>query len=238
MLTERGKQVRKSALMLMRKHGLTHIGGSFSCAEVLLALYDYVMNDDDVFILSKGHGCGVWYVLLRERGFSPNIETHPHRDDENGILFTTGSLGHGIGLGIGVALAKKIKKEPGRVFVLLGDGETQEGTFWEGLHISELFGLNNLFVLVDVNGLQGSGYLPSVDYIGVYGVLPSYFNMVDGYKVDGIVDAINRHSTKTPCFLLVNTVKGGGIGFLSDTVRSHSCWLSEDEYNKALEELS
>lgn len=222
MLTERGKQVRRSALKLMRENGLTHIGGSFSCAEILIALYDHVMTKDDVFILSKGHGCGVWYVLLREQGYSPKIETHPHKDVKNGIHFTSGSLGHGIAFGVGIALAKKIKGESGRVFVLCGDAECQEGMFHESMVIRRQLNLDNLFVLVDMNEIGGSSKIRPVSSVSW-----------EGDDVDNIIQGIKESRGIT----YFSTVKCSGISFLENTVRSHSTWLTDEEYEQSLEEL-
>lgn len=222
MLTERGKQVRRSALKLMRENGLTHIGGSFSCAEILIALYDHVMTKDDVFILSKGHGCGVYYVMLREQGYSPKIEVHPHKDLKNGIPFTSGSLGHGIAFGIGMALAKKLHKEEGRVFILVGDAELQEGTFYESLYIRKYLDLDNVFILVDMNELGGSDKVRPVSP-------KSYM----GHDVGNIVHAIDNCDGIN----YFSTIKGCGISFLENTIRSHSTWLTDEEYEQALKEL-
>lgn len=222
MLTERSKQVRRSALRLMRENGLTHIGGSFSCAEILIALYDRVMDKDDIFILSKGHACGVWYVLLREQGYSPKIETHPHKDVKNGIHFTSGSLGHGLPFAIGVALAMKLKNTDGRVYVLMGDAEIQEGTFHESLYIRRCLDLDNLFVLVDMNKIGGSCKIHL-----------SSWQSYDGHDVDSIVRAVDELDGIT----YFSTVKGSGISFLENTTRSHSTWLTDEEYEQALNEL-
>lgn len=226
MLTERGKQVRRSALKLMRENGLTHIGGSFSCAEILIALYDHVMTKDDVFILSKGHGCGVYYVMLRERGYSPKIEVHPHKDLKDGIPFTSGSLGHGLPFAVGIALAKKINKEDGRVFVLCGDGEVEEGSYVEAIQIIKQLSLTNIVLVVDRNGYRGSS--ESIDY--------SLWDDMDGHDINKITEALRQVSS--PFYSIsAKTVKGSGISFLENTIRSHSTWLTDEEYEQALKEL-
>ena len=123
MLNERSKQVRRDAIHISKANGGYHYGGSFSCAEILINLFDKIMDREsgDRFILSKGHGCWVYYVLLRELGYNPTLEGHPHYEPENGIYCTAGSMGHGLPTGIGMALARKLKGEDNKVFVLVGD---------------------------------------------------------------------------------------------------------------------
>jgi transketolase len=226
MLTERGKQVRRAALKLMRENGLSHIGGSLSCTEILIALYDHVMTKDDIFILSKAHGCGAWYVLLREQGYSPKIEVHPHKDIKNGIHFTSGSLGHGLPFAIGIALAKKIKGEKGRVFVLVGDAECQEGTTYESVILLKKLRLD-VKIIVDRNTLGGSCEVDLPDYINIIS------QNVDSSEYVDMVGFLENDQW----FLVVETIKASGISFLENTVRSHSTWLTDEEYEKALEEL-
>ncbi len=161
-LSERSKQVRRDAIDLSLANGGYHYGGSFSCADILVNLFDRVMGPGDRFILSKGHGCWVYYVLLRELGFNPLLEGHPHYDPSNGVYCTAGSMGHGFPTAIGQALARKLKKEPGTVYVLIGDGEAQEGTTWESLLIAGHLKLDNLVVIVDNNNIQGSGYVDKI----------------------------------------------------------------------------
>jgi transketolase len=108
-----------------------------------------LLTEDDRFILSKGHGCWGYYVLLKEKGFSPLLEGHPHLDLKNGVHWTTGSEGHGFPAGIGMALARKIKKKPGIVYVIVGDGECQEGTTWESILIASHKKLDNLKIILD-----------------------------------------------------------------------------------------
>ena len=111
MLNKRSKQVRRDAIELSLANGGYHYGGSFSCAEILINLFDNILKEEDRFILSKGHGCWAYYVLLRERGFNPTLEGHPHFEPENGIFCTAGSMGHGLPVAIGQALARKLNKD-------------------------------------------------------------------------------------------------------------------------------
>ena len=117
MLSERSKKLRLDIIKLSKANGGYHYGGSFSCAEILVNLFDEIMGEDDRFILSKGHGCWVYYVLLRELGFNPTLEGHPHYEPENGIYCTADSMGHGFPTAIGQALARRLKGDPGKVYV-------------------------------------------------------------------------------------------------------------------------
>ena len=234
-LTERGKQIRRGTIDLALANGGYHWGGSFSCVEILIALFDYVIREDDMFILSKGHSCWPYYVLLRERGFSPKLTGHPSMG--NGVPFTTGSLGHGLPLGIGVALAKKIKDEPGRVFVLVGDGEIQEGTFWESLLIAKQQKLTNIICIIDNNNIQGSGFI--CHHIGQKVLLNSGWRhhvISDGHNIGELVNGLD---SDFPVSLLVdaNTVKGKGVSFMENSPEWHSKWLDKDLKEKAMEEL-
>ena len=147
-LNKRSKDIRLESINISKANGGYHYGGSFSCAEILINLYDQIINEDDKFILSKGHACWVYYALLIERGFSPTLEGHPHLDVNNGVHWTTGSEGHGLPAGLGMAFAKKLQIK--RVYVLMGDGECQEGTTWESLLQAPHQKLNNITAIVDL----------------------------------------------------------------------------------------
>jgi transketolase len=128
-----------------------HVLSALSALPIIQYIYARLKIDRDVFILSKGHGCMGWYVILEEHGFHPDLtKKHPDIDPENGIFCTTGSLGHGLPIGVGIALASPDR----RVHVLLGDGECQEGTTWESLLVADRFNLQNLYIDIDGNGYQ------------------------------------------------------------------------------------
>ena len=219
-MNNRSKQVRRDAIKLSKANGGYHWGGSFSCTEILISLYDEVLTDDYVFILSKGHGCWCYYVLLREKGFNPTLEGHPSYDPVNGIHATTGSLGHGFPFGIGIALAKKLKGEKGKVYVLMGDGECQEGTTWESLLLAVKLKLTNLVVIVDWNRIQGSGFVDDINSItGLIKIAETI-----GWEVDGIdghdlkqiynslfAEILNQCKAEQSLIIFTNTIKGKGI---------------------------
>lgn len=242
-LNERSKQIRRDVIALSKANGGYHYGGSFSCVEILIALFDHVMEQDDRFILSKGHACWPYYVLLQEQGFNPKLEGHPKRDPHNGILATTGSLGHGLPTAIGMAQAKKMKGEPGRIFVLMGDGECQTGTTWESMLIATRFGLDNLLVIVDWNGIQGSDHCCDVLPLTIYNIIQISEELgwacsrVNGHKVDQIVDATDGLFTK-PHLIAASTIKGKGVSFMENDPKWHSNWLGGELEAQALEELT
>ncbi len=246
-LSERSKQVRRDAIDLSLANGGYHYGGSFSCADILVNLFDRVMGPDDRFILSKGHGCWVYYVLLRELGFNPLLEGHPHYDPHNGVYCTAGSMGHGFPTAIGQALARKLKKEPGTVYVLIGDGEAQEGTTWESLLIAGHLKLDNLVVIVDNNNIQGSGYvdkiMPVVDPL-IGAALNSGWTVteMDGHDNDAWEQfeisggyLLNHNS---PHLIVAHTIKGRGVSFMENQPKWHSNWLGGEMLQKARQELT
>src|SRR6185312_10533016 len=145
-------KLRKRILEVAYRDGMGHIPSALSILDIVWTLYDKVLTKDDQFILSKGHGCMALYAVLEEKGlldWSSKIWGHPKRG--GAILASTGSLGHGLPMAIGLAMAKKIKGEAGRVFVLIGDGECNEGTTWESAMLAAHHKLNNLYVIVDQN---------------------------------------------------------------------------------------
>lgn len=240
MLSARSKQVRRDAIALSKANGGYHYGGSFSCAEILLNLWDHLLAESDRFILSKGHGCWVYYVILKELGFNPTLEGHPHYEPEEGIFCTAGSMGHGLPVGMGMALARKLSNQIGKVFVLMGDGECQEGTTWESLLIAGQLKLNNLIAIVDNNGIQGSGYVK--DILPVIPALMSAAESagwrvveIDGHNNDLL--ELDWESSSQPTLIIARTIKGKGVSFMENIPKWHSNWLAGDLETQALEEL-
>jgi transketolase len=244
MLTERSKQLRRDTIKLSKANGGYHWGGSFSCIEILIALYDHVLAENDKFILSKGHSCWPWYVILREKGFNPKLEGHPSRDPYNGIHCTTGSLGHGFPTAVGMAMAKRFKKEPGNIYVLMGDGECQEGTTWESMLIAAHYKLDNLIVIVDTNGIQGSGIifntLPINEFHNIAKIIGLEIEQIDGHNLELIVDYFKYYKETThykPYLLIANTTKGKGVSFMEDKPEWHAKWLDDKHEQLAMMEL-
>ena len=241
MLNKRSRQIRRDTIKLSKANGGYHYGGCFSAVEILISLYDHVLTDDDKFILSKGHACWPYYVLLRERGYRPRLQGHPTLDEKNGIHYTTGSEGHGLPAAIGMALARKIQNRSGKIYVVIGDGECQEGTTWESLLLACHYKLDNLVVIADWNGIQGSGYvkdilpIPNLDKIAM--LLGWEVSSVDGHNCSPLIEALRHEEKDKPHLIIAHTVKGKGVSYMENQPCWHAQWPSPEYENQALEEL-
>lgn len=239
-LNERSKQVRRDTITLSKRNGGYHYAGSFSTVEILIALYDEIMGEDDKFILSKGHACWPYYVILREKGLKPKLEGHPTLDEKNGVNFTTGSEGHGFPAAVGMALARKIQGKPGRIYALIGDGECQEGTTWEAMLTASFRRLDNLTVIVDFNGIQGAGFvrnvlpLPGLPEIAT--IIGWSVSEINGHSMDELLGALKDTNTR-PRFIIAHTVKGKGVSFMQNVPSWHACWLDGELEQQAFKEL-
>ena len=224
-LISKAQELRQETFHAFVEHGEAHLGGSFSIIEMLLTLYERTLQENDKFILSKAHASFPLCLLLREKGFHPNLRTHLELDPANGIHCTTGSLGHGLPIGTGMAMARKRLGRPGRIYVMISDGECQEGTTWESLLIGAKHGLDNLIVLVDYNKVQAlttlNEGLPLESLFAKFRA----FNweceeVMDGHSFDQLVPALKKNnSLSKPRALIVHTIKGKGIrAFENDPV--------------------
>ena len=218
-------KLRQETFEAFVEHGEAHLGGSFSMIEMLLALYESVLHGEDKFILSKAHASFPLCLLLREKGFHPELSTHLELDPANGIHCTTGSLGHGLPIGTGMAIARKRLGRPGRIYVMISDGECQEGTTWESLLIGARHELDNLIVLVDYNKVQALTTLNEALPLESLSAKFRAFNweceeVIDGHSFDQLVPALNKPSSLSkPRVLIVHTIKGRGIkAFENDPV--------------------
>jgi transketolase len=243
MLNQRSKDIRKEAIRLIQTVGANHYGGTFSSIEMLIALYDNVLTKEDKFILSKGHACWGLYALLRERGLNPKLEKHPKLDSINGIEFTTGSEGHGFPAGMGMAFARKKLNKPGYIYVMIGDGEAQEGTTWESLLMTSHHKLNNLIVIMDKNGIQNNGYVDKILPIhAIKGTaIACGWNTieVDGHNIEEITNAfLKAKESEYPTFIIAETVKGKGVSFMENQPAWHSKFATAAEQENMIKELS
>ena len=223
-------RLRRQTFEAFVEAGEAHLGGSFSMIEMLIALYEEVLGVDDKFILSKAHASFPLCLLLRQKGMRPKLTTHLERDPENGIHCTTGSLGHGLPMATGMAMAKKRLSDAGKIFVMISDGECQEGTTWESLLIAAKHQLENLVVLVDYNKIQA---LSRLDEALPLGDLAKKFRAFDWYcveVVDGhsfgelvprLADAV-RNKYPGPRAVICHTVKGKGIPSFEDDPAWHA----------------
>jgi transketolase len=262
-LDDRSAELRAAIVRCMAAAGRGHLGPALSLVEMLRVLFDHVLRYDpadpgwegrDRLILSKGHGCLALYVLLAEKGFFPKEELerccafdgilggHPERGKVPGVEASTGSLGHGLSLGIGMALRARMDRAGHRVFVILGDGESNEGSVWEGALCAGKHGLSNLAVLVDYNKMQSYG--PTRDVLDLEPLADKWraFNFavheVDGHDVDAL-----RHTLASlpfqegrPSALICHTVKGKGIrGVEGDPTWHHKSKLSPEQVQELLQ---
>ena len=145
----KARELRKKTFNAFIEKGEAHLGGAFSMIEVLLCVYEEILNKEDKFILSKSHSSFPLCILLNDKGLKTKITTHLERDEKNGIHCTTGSLGHGLPIAAGMAFARKKNKIKGKIYVMISDGECQEGTTWESLLIATKHRLDNLVIIVE-----------------------------------------------------------------------------------------
>ncbi len=246
-------QAQKRLLQMHFESGVGHIGGNLSCLDSLLVLYHQVLQKDDLFILSKGHSAGALYVALwtkgrlkeedlkKFHGENTLISGHPAAKWSQDILFATGSLGHGFSLAAGVVLAKKLKKEPGRVFCLMSDGEWQEGSNWEALIFSVKKELYPLTLIIDWNGLQGFGSTKDIGGLEPFSEKLRALGMpvedVDGHDPAALEKVLNRPYPGLRT-IITHTHKGNGVSFMADKMEWHYKPLTEPLYRQALEELA
>ena len=247
-LDERSKYLRRLAVRTLDKGGRGHIGSTMSLVEILRVLYDGILHyradepnwpERDRFILSKGHGCIAQYVLLADKGFFPvaELDTFCHRDsilgghpEANkipGVEASTGALGHGLSIGIGMALAARVRKQAHRVVVVMGDGEINEGSVWEAALAAGKHKLANLTAIIDYNKIQSAGFTrdiqdlePLADKWRAFGFSPIE---VEGHDVEALKDVLTRcplDKTK-PTAIICHTVKGKGIPFAENDPNWH-----------------
>jgi len=258
------KEIRKNILTMSLAAGAnsSHFGGSLSTVELLATLYNSVLKfdvsnplwkDRDRFILSKGHACLGYYSVLCEKGFFPKEDLnsfekngsfllgHPVINKKKGIEFSNGSLGMGLSLGIGVALAAKKKNKSYKTFVLIGDGECNEGSVWEASMSAAHFKLNNLTAILDRNNLQQTGSNEEIMSTKELGDKWRSFNWdvkeIDGHDIAQILAAFNYVSEK-PKLILANTIKGKGFSFSENNNDWHHKIMTKKQYDDALKELN
>ena len=265
-LKQKAVELRKTTLTMIHEAKSGHPGGSLSAADMVTALYFKEMNVDpknpkweerDRFILSKGHVCPVQYSALAMLGYFPYetiytlrqygsiLQGHPDMKRCPGIDISTGSLGQGLSVGVGMALAAKRDERDYRVFVVVGDGESQEGQIWEAAQTSVKYGLDNLYVIIDDNGLQCDGtcdyIMPNQDIEKKFEAFGFETRRIDGHSMEEIVDTLDEmrviRNEKPKCIVL-NTVKGKGVSFMEDVVEWHGMAPNADEYKIAMEEVT
>ncbi len=263
-LIEISRRIRRHILLMTHSAGSGHPGGSLSAVEILTALYFYIMRvdpqnphwaDRDRFILSKGHACPVHYAALAERGFFPveelltlrkmdsRLQGHPDMKKTPGLDITGGSLGQGLSVGLGMALGARVDKKDYNVYVLLGDGELQEGQVWESVMAASHYRVDNLFAFVDRNGLQVDGF--TKDILNVEPISEKWQSFgwhvqeIDGHDISSILNSIEiaKSISGLPSVIVANTIKGKGVSFMENQVDWHGQAPNDEQLKKALEEI-
>jgi len=216
-LKKKAKQLRIDTFNAFIAKGEAHVGGSFSIIEIIIIIYEIFLKKNDKFILSKSHSSYPLCLLLRQKGFKTKLTTHLEIDKKNGINCTTGSLGHGLPISVGMAFAKKKLKKNGKIFVLISDGECQEGTTWESLLIASKHELDNLIIVVDYNKIQALSRLE--DALPLKSLAKKFrsFNcncieVRKGHSFEQLNKAFKKiKKNKKPQVIIVHTTKGKGI---------------------------
>jgi transketolase len=232
--------------------GVGHLGGNLSALDAMMLLHHELIGTRDRFILSKGHAAGAYYVALWSIGALTDADLdsfhqdgtrlagHPPAHGLPPILFSTGSLGHGLPLAAGLALAARFQGTARRVFCLTSDGEWQEGSTLEALIFAVHHNLANLTILVDHNGLQGFGSTAAVASMDPLGARLASFDVevrdCDGHDLESLRDALAAHSGR-PTVVIMRTIKGRGVPGLEGRMESHYLPLTETQYEAALARL-
>lgn len=263
-IAEKARRIRINALKAIHAAKSGHPGGSLSSADILATLYFGELNidpknpkmaDRDKFVLSKGHAVPALYAALGERGFyevsemmtlrqvGSKFQGHPNMNKVPGIEMSTGSLGQGFSAAVGMAIAGKIDKNPGRVYALTGDGELQEGIVWEAAMQAAHRKLDNLVAIVDLNGLQIDGKVSDVKCVCPVDEKFRSFGWnvinVDGHNFEELTTAFDeaKKCGGVPTAIIAHTHKGKGVSFMEDNAGWHGKAPSDEELAAAIEEL-
>ena len=263
-LTEKAINLRIQVIKMIYNAKSGHPGGSLSAADIVTALYFHHLSVDptrpqwpgrDRFILSKGHAAPLLYAALAERGFFPKrelntlrsigsiLQGHPDMRKTPGVEMTTGYLGHGLSVGVGMALGAKLDRKSYRIYVLLGDGEIDAGFNWEAALAANKYHLDNLTAILDLNGVQLDG--PTNEIMPLEPVVDKWrsFNWhiieIDGHNIKQILEALDetKHLHSKPSIIIAHTIKGKGVSFMENKSAWHGRAPIKEEFEIALKEL-
>ncbi|GEA15703.1 transketolase [Moorella sp. E308F] len=259
-LQKKAARIRRDIVDMVAPPKIGHLGGSASCAEIIAVLYFYKLRHDpqnpnwperDRFIMSKGHSGLAQYAALAECGYFPreelrynkelgcHLQGHPDMRKTPGIEANTGSLGQGLSIGLGLALAAKLDNASYKVYVLLGDGELAEGQVWEAAMAAAAYRADNLVAIVDKNNVQATGPIKERMDMGVlkekWEAFGWYVLEVDGHDVGALASALDEADTVCgrPVVIITHTVKGKGIPFAEHKAAYHNAGMTEEEYQIA-----
>ncbi len=265
-LEKMAHQIREDLIEMFRGAGRGHIGGSLSVVEVMVALYFHIMRvdpknskwpDRDRFVLSKGHASATWYAVLAEKGFFPKdllftqyikinglLQEHSEMQKIPGIEMSSGALGQGLSVALGMSLAARLASKDYGVYVMMGDGEMQSGQVWEAAMACSHYKVNNLTAILDYNKLQVSDFVckvmdiePVVKKFEAFGWNTLEIN---GHNMAQVVQALQRakdNPSSSPTIIISHTIKGKGVPFIEGNVEWHSHSFSEEDYQRAKQTL-
>lgn len=265
MLEKKAARLRKTCIEISSNKKIPHLGSCLSCADILTVLYWDSLNidpkdpkneDRDRFLLSKGHASPIYLQGLAQRGFFPESDLelfglngslfheHPPKPGYiNGVEAATGSLGHGFSMGLGMAKAARIKSKTYKVFVLLGDGECNEGVIWECAMLAPKMDVGNLIAIIDYNKLQATGRSQEITAIDPLEKKWESFGwhtqVIDGHNLLEIKKAVDKaiSTPDQPSMIIANTIKGKGVTFMEDDNNWHYRTPNKEELTAALKEL-
>lgn len=263
-LSRRAYEYRSQVLRMVYERGSGHIGGAFSIAEVLVSLYFHHLRinpqepdwpDRDRLVFSKGHACAMLYTVLAHRGYFPvpelstfralnsRLQGHPEPAKTAGVEVAAGPLGHGVAIGAGMALAARLQKSRRRIYVIVGDGELNSGVIWEGILVAAKFGLSNLTVILDYNGVQQTGstnaVMPTEPIADKWKAFNWHVIQIHGHNVEDILAALD-HADEIhgrPSVIIARTTKGKGVSFMENMPQWHGGIPTADQFRRAQEEL-
>ena len=262
-LQQKTDTLRQEIIEMICEAGKGHPGGSFSAAEIVTTLYFTVLNLDperpewparDRFILSKGHACPIWYSALAHRGYFDRkhlstlrktnsiLQGHPDMNKTPGVDMNTGSLGNGLSIALGMALSAQHINEDYDVYVMLGDGEIQEGMVWEAAMSAGNYSPDNLYAIVDYNGLQNDGYIKDINNLEPIVDKWKAFNWkvkeIDGHSIQEILNGFEwMQKVGGPAVLIAHTVKGKGVTYMENICEWHGKVPDEEQKQQAFNEL-
>ena len=260
-LQEKARQLRIDEVKMITLAGSGHPGGSLSVTDILVALYYSKMNtsvdaapgEHDVCVLSKGHAAPALYAVLADKGYFPRedlwtlrkfgsrLQGHPDSAKLPGVDCTTGSLGQGASVAVGMARGFKIQGKPYQVYCVDGDGELQEGLCWEAFMAAAQYKLDNLTVILDRNGLQIDGRVDDVmslrDVAAKFGAFGFAVDVVDGHDYEQLLAALDKKYEGKPHAIVANTVKGKGVSFMENQVGWHGNAPKPEQCEQAVAEL-
>jgi len=253
-IEELAKNVRIDVLKMINKAHSSHIGSAFSVVDILSVLYFNIIDKkNDKVILSKGHAGSALYATLAECGYFDKemlndycmngscFSGHISSKNIPGVEFATGSLGHGLPVACGIAYTKKLKELEGKIYVILGDGECQEGTTWESLLFASQHHLDNLIIVIDKNNMQAFGNVNEIlslnDLSNKFKAFNCCVKEVDGHNFNELNNAFKDVSNEMPNCIIANTIKGKGVSYMENKLEWHYRTPTNELFDKAMEEL-